>query len=74
MNSLTREIDATLSINDIVRRYPASLPILTARGIDTCCGGDLPLSFAAADANLDLSALLDEMKAVVFTPDEEPTP
>jgi len=74
MNSLTREIDATLSINDIVRRYPASLSILTARGIDTCCGGDIPLSIAAADANLDLSALLDEMKAVLFTPDEEATP
>lgn len=73
MSIVAREIDPTLSVNEIVRCYPTSLSVLTARSINTCCGGALPLSVAAADANLDLSALLDEIRAVVFTP-EETTP
>jgi iron-sulfur cluster repair protein YtfE (RIC family) len=64
-----REIDPTLSVNEIVRRHPTSLSVLTARGINTCCGGALALSVAAANANLDLSPLLDEIKAAVFTPE-----
>jgi iron-sulfur cluster repair protein YtfE (RIC family) len=73
MSSLIHDIDPTLSVNDILRRYPASLKVLTARGIDTCCDGGLPLSVATADANLDLSELIDELKAVVFGA-EETTP
>ena len=73
MSSLTHDIDPTLSVNDILRRYPSSLRLLSKRGIDTCCDGGLPLSVAAADANLDLSDLLDELKAVVFGA-EETTP
>ncbi len=39
-----------LSVNEIVRRWPAAVAALNERGIDTCCGGALSLRDAAGAA------------------------
>jgi iron-sulfur cluster repair protein YtfE (RIC family) len=36
--------DTSLSINEIIRRIPASVAVLNAYGIDTCCGGEISLA------------------------------
>ena len=42
----------------IVARYPQALPVLQRLGLDTCCGGSLPLRTAAQHHDLDPQAVL----------------
>jgi iron-sulfur cluster repair protein YtfE (RIC family) len=59
-------IDPQLSLNQLIQQHPFVLPVLTAAGVDTCCGGGLSLEEAArrADANLvDLVARLEKETA-----------
>jgi regulator of cell morphogenesis and NO signaling len=58
-------IDATDSLNTIVARYPRALPVLQRFGLDTCCGGALPLRTAAEHHNLNLDELLAMLRAAV---------
>lgn len=51
-------LDAADTLNMIVARYPAALPVLQRFGLDTCCGGSLPLATAAEHHALDLEAVL----------------
>ena len=50
-------IDPTLSVNELVRRYPEALPVLAMAGIDSCCGGDQSLALAAARSGLTFEQL-----------------
>ncbi|HEU5104080.1 MAG TPA: DUF542 domain-containing protein [Roseiflexaceae bacterium] len=55
-------IAATDTINAIVARYPAALPILQRFGLDACCGGALPLATAAAHHGLNVQAILEALR------------
>ncbi len=55
-------IDPTLSVNEILKRCPASVRVLNAFGIDTCCGGAASLAEAAAEANIPVTDLLDAIE------------
>ena len=55
---MTTKINPDLSVNEIIRRYPTSLPVLNLFAIDTCCGGEEPLSLAAAAANVPVERIL----------------
>jgi regulator of cell morphogenesis and NO signaling len=56
-------IDPQLSVNQLLRHRPAALPLLAAAGIDTCCGGGLPLAEAAGRAGVELTDLLRRLEA-----------
>jgi regulator of cell morphogenesis and NO signaling len=56
-------IDPRLSVSQLIQHHPAALPLLAAAGIDTCCGGELPLEEAAGRAGVDLPALLRQLAA-----------
>jgi regulator of cell morphogenesis and NO signaling len=51
-------IDLADTLNAIVARYPATLAVFQRFGLDTCCGGSLPLATAVAHHGLDLQAVL----------------
>jgi iron-sulfur cluster repair protein YtfE (RIC family) len=51
-------IDPADTLNAIVARYPAALAVFQRFGLDTCCGGSLPLATAAEHHALDLEAVL----------------
>ena len=55
---MTLEIDSDLTVNEIIKRYPASLPVLNDFAIDTCCGGEEPLSVAAVHAIVPLEQII----------------
>jgi regulator of cell morphogenesis and NO signaling len=55
-------IDVDWTINEIIRRHPETLGIFTRVGVDTCCGGALPLGEVARRHGLDAAALLDELR------------
>ena len=59
----TITIAAENTLNTIVARYPETLPVLQSFGLDTCCGGALPLRTAAEHHDLDLEALLAALHA-----------
>ena len=57
-----RPVATTDTINAIVARYPAALPVLQRLGLDTCCGGALPLATAAAHRGLDVQMVLEALR------------
>jgi iron-sulfur cluster repair protein YtfE (RIC family) len=61
------DLDPSLSVNEILRRWPASIGPLNAFGIDCCCGGDASLRDAAADADVSLEDLLDALTLYAVT-------
>jgi regulator of cell morphogenesis and NO signaling len=52
---------AELTLNEIVKANPATLAVFTKYGMDTCCGGALPLRDAAARHNIALEQLLNDL-------------
>ena len=54
----TMTIDLAWSVNELLDRRPASVAVLNAFGVDTCCGGALTLEEAALDANVPPRELL----------------
>lgn len=58
-------VDAELSINEVLRRWPAALPALNALGIDTCCGGADSVSAAADRAGVSVASLVDAIARAI---------
>ena len=61
-----------LSVNELILRYPAALPVLTTAGIDTCCGGGLTLAAAAQGRGLSFEQLAARLERGLATPEPEP--
>jgi iron-sulfur cluster repair protein YtfE (RIC family) len=57
-------IDADLTVNEAIRRVPATVAVFNDFGIDACCGGAAPLAEAAMRDGADPVALLDALRAV----------
>jgi regulator of cell morphogenesis and NO signaling len=56
-------VTATSTVDDIMRRYPATGSIFSLLGLDTCCGAKLTLRDAAYRAGTDLGVLLSMLEA-----------
>ena len=64
MNSETLlPIDATRTVNDIIAAHPTTVAVFDAWGVDSCCGGHLPLATVAEKHRFDLEKLLTELRA-----------
>jgi iron-sulfur cluster repair protein YtfE (RIC family) len=54
-----------MTVNETIRRYPATVEIFNRYGIDACCGGASPVAEAALRDGADPAALrLELMRAV----------
>jgi regulator of cell morphogenesis and NO signaling len=58
----TTTIDVNETLNEIVAREPRTLEVLQRFGLDTCCGGALPLATAAQHHGLDVNELLAALR------------
>jgi len=56
-------IDDGMTVNRVVERFPETLAIFHGHGIDSCCGGALPLRTAAERHGVDLERLLEALRA-----------
>lgn len=63
--SMTTQIDTSMTVNDVVRLYPSTISIFNQHGIDTCCGGALPVAVAAERHQVDLLFLLQQLKQAI---------
>lgn len=57
------QISASLTVNEVLRRWPATASVLNRHAVDMCCGGGLRLDLAAASAGVDLAVFLRELEA-----------
>jgi iron-sulfur cluster repair protein YtfE (RIC family) len=61
-------ITSSETVNELVARAPQVLPVLQLYGIDTCCGGSLPLRVAAERHELDFDTLVYELQRSLEKP------
>lgn len=54
-------IDVTHTVNAIVTRFPGTVTVFKAHGIDACCGGALPLAEAATRHRINLDGLVEDL-------------
>lgn len=54
----TTQLDLSLTINEIVAKYPQTIPVFNRFGFDTCCGGGITVPDAARRDRIDLDAVL----------------
>ena len=60
-------VDASLTVNEIMARWPQSIAPLNSLGIDTCCGGMESLRAAAEHAGVPLPVLMAAIEHSVTT-------
>ncbi len=64
MTTQTISLLVTDTINEIVEKQPEALRVFHQFGLDTCCGGTLPLAVAAERHGLDLQEVLEALSTV----------
>jgi regulator of cell morphogenesis and NO signaling len=62
------DITATMTVDEVLRQWPTTAPVLNRFGLDLCCGGVLALGVAAASAGVDPQQLLAELKIAAGRP------
>ena len=60
--SSSADITAEMTINEIITQHPETVAVFNRHGIDSCCGGGLPLAEVARKHRLDFIALLAELE------------
>ena len=58
----TSQIDIVSTVNEILARYPATIAVFNRFGIDSCCGGGVPIADAARRDGADFDVLLAELR------------
>ena len=56
-------IDLNDTVNDVIRRHPATVGVFNEYGIDSCCGGALPLATVTERHRIDSAALLEALRS-----------
>ena len=57
-------IHAGMSVNEVIRLYPATVSVFNDFGVDACCGGAASLSEAAVDAYANFNAMMSALNEV----------
>jgi iron-sulfur cluster repair protein YtfE (RIC family) len=64
----TPEITLDMTVNSIVEASPETLPVFKKYGIDTCCGGALPIGEVAKRHQIDSTELVKALDYAVAAP------
>ncbi len=68
---MTIQVDANMTVRELVGRYPQTRPVFEKHGIDYCCGGPKCLTDAANEHDLRLPELADALEnALQAAPDK----
>jgi iron-sulfur cluster repair protein YtfE (RIC family) len=62
MNDNGPDILSSWSVNATIRQFPATIPVFNQFGVDSCCGGEATLDEAAADAGMEVAALITALR------------
>ena len=58
-----KKITADMAINDVIKRYPWTLPVFHRLDVDSCCGGARTIATMVQEHGLDLDEVLAELEA-----------
>ena len=58
-------LDCTWSVNATIARYPETIAVFNAHGIDTCCGGAASVEDAARDASVEGTRLCGALRDAI---------
>lgn len=61
-------LDATITVNETIRRFPGTVSVFNSLGVDSCCGGEATLREAAVKAGTDENAMLAALAAATDGP------
>ena len=61
-------ITAKMSLADIVKQYPQTIPYHNNLHLDYCCGGHMPLDESFTDGSIDLTSLINELNNIASQP------
>ena len=61
----TEQLDLSLTINEIVARFPELITVFNQFGIDTCCGGGVRVAEAARRHGLDLDGVVTALHEAI---------
>ena len=68
---MTQNIE-NIPLGELVDTYPLASMVLLKHGLDFCCGGHDSLTEACEESEVDLTQLLQELKASMAAPQESP--
>ncbi len=60
---MTSAITSDMTVSDVLRQYPATLPVFNQYRVDACCGGGATLAVAAAAAGISVEELVAALAA-----------
>ena len=60
---------AVMTVNDVVRQFPAAIEVFNTWGIDACCGGANAVRTVAQRHGFDLDILLADLLRVIASAD-----
>ena len=58
-------LDPSLTVNEILGRYPDAIDVFNRMGVDICCGGTLTLAEAIEADGLDEDALYSALEGAL---------
>lgn len=58
-----KKITSDMVINDVVKRYPWTLPVFHRMEVDSCCGGARTIAAMVQEHGYDLDQVLAELEA-----------
>lgn len=58
------QITEDMVINEVLRRYPATVAAFNAFRVDACCGGGQSIKVTASADGIDVPALLMALNAI----------
>jgi len=61
----TQQLDLSLTINDIVARYPGTIATFNRFGMDTCCGGAVTVEEAARRDGIDAAEVIAALRELI---------
>lgn len=64
MQSTSQAELAVMTVNDVIARFPGTLPVFDAFGIDSCCGGSLAVEEVVRRHGIDHLALLTALAGI----------
>jgi regulator of cell morphogenesis and NO signaling len=62
-NMAEKRIAGDMVINEVIQRYPWTLPVFHRLDVDSCCGGARTVAAMAEEHGLNLDEVLAELQA-----------
>ena len=64
MGAITKE----MTVNEVLKLYPATISIFNKFNIDACCGGNRSLEQAAREDGANIEELIEQLNRSITSP------